>query len=115
MYTDMEKSNFEQKQCSKCKQFRNVDYFIEGNKQCQICLDAKWRYRQKHKDEISEKYKTYYMNNKEDLLNRNKEKREILELCVVCNRNIKKYDIKRHVHSKKHTELMEKLYINKQS
>ena len=115
VYTNMEKIISEEKQCSKCKQYRPLDNFIEGLKLCQICLDANWRYRQKHKDEISQKYKEYYHNNKDDLLNKSKEKREILEFCVVCNRNIKKYDIKRHVNSKKHMELMDKLHIKNRS
>ena len=106
----MEKSNVEQKQCSKCKQYRTMDNFIDGRKQCQICLDAKWRYRQKHKAELSQKYKEYYNNNKDELNNKKKEDREILEFCFVCNRSIKKYDIKRHVESKKHMELMNKLH-----
>ena len=93
----MEKSNLEQKQCSKCNQFRPLDDFSDGRKQCQICLDAKWRYRQKHKAELSQKYKEYYDNNKDELNNKKKENREILEFCFVCNRDIKKYNIKRHV------------------
>ena len=62
---------------------------------------------------ISEKYIAYYGENREELLSKAKERREVMEFCFVCNRDFKKYDIKRHVNSKKHIAKMEELH-NKQ-
>ena len=101
------------KQCSKCKRYRTNDYFEDWRKLCNVCIDAKRRYREKHKEPLSRKYKVYYEEQRDDLLSKAKERREIMEFCFVCNRDIKQYDISRHSKSKKHINNMEAL--NKQS
>ena len=101
------------RQCSKCKVFRSNEYFEEYRKLCNICIDAKQRYRQKHKPELSQKYKEYYNENKDDVLIKAKDKRERITFCSICNRDIKQYDIKRHINSKNHIEKMEAIQ-NKQ-
>ena len=55
----------DKKQCSKCKVFQLLEKFNEGRKQCNVCLESKRRYREAHKEQIQEKAKVYYEQNKE--------------------------------------------------
>ena len=61
LYYRMEENHDENKQkCSKCKQYRDLDWFKPERKQCNQCLETKKRYREKHKEQISNYSKTYY-------------------------------------------------------
>ena len=84
----------ETKQCSKCKVFRTMDGFKEGRKQCNVCLESKRRHRERHKEEISIKYKEYYDSNREKL----NEKAD----CPLCKCYVKASAMKRHEQSMKH-------------
>ena len=66
----------DKKQCSKCKVFQLLEKFNEGTKQCNVCLESKRRYREAHKEEIQQKAKVYYEQNKEHKQQYIKEYRE---------------------------------------
>ena len=101
----------EMKQCSKCKMKRTLDNFENENKNCNICLEARRRYRQKHNDKISQYNKEYYKEHKTELLIKSKEKREEEYVdCFYCNDIVNKYDIGRHVKSLKHISNMERIH-----
>ena len=55
----------EKKQCTKCKVFRWTNQYKEGRTQCNKCLEQKQQYREKHCEELKEKTKWYYENNKD--------------------------------------------------
>ena len=57
----------DKKQCSKCKVFQLLQKFNEGRTQCNVCLENKRRYREAHKEQLQQKSKNYYENNKEKL------------------------------------------------
>ena len=109
----MENNDQEIKQCSKCKQYRTLDNFKEGRKQCNVCLDAKWRYRQKYPEKISQHNKEYYQNNREEQLRKVKELKAITEYCFVCECNVRQYDVKRHLNTKKHNKKVEEMLNSK--
>ena len=87
----------DKRQCSKCKVLRIVDDFKEGRKQCNVCLDNKRRYREKHKEELSNNNKEYHEKNREELNTKRNEKTE----CLICKCMVRKYTMNRHNQSMK--------------
>ena len=88
----------EKKQCSKCKIFRPLHQIEEQNKNCNICLEQRRRYRQKHKEEIKPKAKEYRENHKEEINNKQNVKSE----CPICQCFVRAYAMSRHEQSLKH-------------
>ena len=88
----------ETKQCSKCKIFRLPHQIEEHNKNCNICLDQRKRYREKHKEEIKSKAKEYREKHKEEINIKQNLKIE----CPLCKCMIRKYALDRHQQSQKH-------------
>ena len=88
----------ETKQWSKCKIFRPLDQIKENNKNCNICLEQRRRYRQNHKEEITTQSKEYREKNKEELKTKHNEKAE----CPVCKCMVRSYAMNRHEQSLKH-------------
>ena len=66
----------ETKQCSKCKVFRQLNQIEENNKNCNVCLEQRRRYRQRHKEEINIQSKAYREKNREELNMKQNEKAE---------------------------------------
>ena len=75
-----------------------MDGFKEGRLQCNVCLEQKQRYREKHKEELSIEFKEYYQNNKEEIKTKNNEKTE----CPICKCMVRKHSMSRHEQSMKH-------------
>ena len=88
----------EKKQCSKCKVFQPLNYYRDECKQCNICLESKRRYRERHKEATKLYAKECYEKNKEELNKRQNVKTE----CSVCKCLIRTYAMKRHEQSMKH-------------
>ena len=88
----------ETKQCSKCKVFRPLHLIEETNKNCNICLEQRRRYRQKHKEEIKNQSKEYREKNKDELKTKQNEKAE----CPICKCMVRSYAMARHKQSMKH-------------
>ena len=100
----MEENDDENEQrCSKCKQYRDLDWFKPGRTQCNQCLEAKKRYREKHKEQLSNYFKAYYQEHKEEI------KAKIKNLytdCFYCKCPVHEYRMKQHINSNKHQKLM---------
>ena len=90
----MAEEKTETKQCSKCKVFQPMIRYVEGRKQCNVCLSQKQRYREKHQEELKLKNKDCREQNKEAL----NEKVE----CYVCKCLIHKAGLWKHGQSIKH-------------
>ena len=71
----------DKKQCSKCKVFQLLEKFNEGRKQCNVCLENKLRYREAHKEQIQQKAKVYYEQNKE---HRQAYRKEYIQRKIEC-------------------------------
>ena len=96
-----------EKQCSKCKVWKYANDFREGRLQCNVCLDGKKRYREKHHEEIKQYKHEYYENNKEQIseYNMNYHKNIPKIECSVCKCLVGKHAVKQHeqtiVHQRK--------------
>ena len=108
----------EQKQ--KKKEYRDThkeemkDYKKQWHQDNKERLNQKSReYKEDHKERIQEYGKEYYEQNKEEIARKKKEKyeqnkeeiarkRKELIKCVVCDKDVRRYDISRHYHSKSH-------------
>lgn len=88
----------ESRQCSKCKIFRPTHQIEDNNKNCNICLEQRRRYRQKHKEEIKNQSKEYREKNKEEL----NAKQNVKAECPICKCMVRSYAMKRHEQSIKH-------------
>ena len=88
----------DKKQCSKCKVFQPLNYYRDECKQCNICLESKRRYRERHKGATRLYAKEYYEKNKEEL----NEKQHVKTERSVCKCLIRTYAMKRHEQSMKH-------------
>ena len=90
------------KQCSKCKQYRGLNQFSEGRKNCNQCLSHRRKYRENHKEQISAYNKNYYEAKREDILEHYKDKIE----CFYCKCLVSKYKLKEHNNTIKHQNKM---------
>ena len=97
----------ETKQCSKCKVFRPLHQIEGNNKNCNICLEQRRRYREKHREEIKPKAKEYYQNNKKELNEKQNEKYE----CPVCKCFVREYAMRRNEQSIKHQQNLNGHYL----
>ena len=102
----MEKINNEIRQCSKCKQNRTIDNFKPECKQCNVCLDAKKRYRQKHKDTINKYAKEYYIEHRETMLEQIKTWNNTYTDCFYCKCPVRNNNASQHVKTNKHIRNM---------
>ena len=59
--------------CSRCKQNKSLDEFKLECKLCKRCLEITKLYRQRHKEEIQQKQRENYYENRDMILNRRKE------------------------------------------
>ena len=96
----MEK-NSDKKQCSKCKAFQPLDRFKEDRKQCNICLESKRRYREKHREELQQKAKEYYQQNKDKVKERTKTYKEQNRDTIVEKNKQYREDHKEEIKQKK--------------
>ena len=60
--------------CSRCSKTQPLDNFDEGKALCQKCAEYKQRYREKHREELSQKAKTHYEQHREITLEKQKKK-----------------------------------------
>lgn len=89
-------------QCSKCKAFRSVDTYKDGRTQCYVCLEQKRRYREKHRDELREKAKQYYEQNRGEVYIKQTTPDSDRVECPLCKCMVGKYRMKQHEQSFKH-------------
>lgn len=89
-----------QKQCTKCKVLRGFNDFKDGRLQCNVCLDAKKRYREKHREEIKHKRQEYYQSNKEQFSQYYKNIPKVE--CPLCTCLVGMYAMKQHEQTIKH-------------
>ena len=94
----------ETKQCSKCKVFRQLNQIEESNKNCNVCLEQRRRYRQRQKEEINIRSKAYREKNREELNMKQNEKAE----CPICKCMIRRHAMNRHQQSNKHQHNLNK-------
>ena len=92
----------EMKQCSKCKVFQPMSRYLEGRTQCNVCLENKRRYREKHRQELRDKQKEYYIQNKEERVEYNKVYRQQYIECSACKVMIKRCKKSEHERTKTH-------------
>ena len=60
------------KVCSKCKKSKTLDNYKPERQLCNQCLEEKALYREKHREQLREKAKEYYTNNKDIVLENNR-------------------------------------------
>ena len=96
----------DKKQCSKCKVFQPLERFKEERKQCNLCLESKQRYRENHKETLSQKAKEYYENNKENIKQHKQEYSKEYNLrkneCQYCRCMVSLSQKARHERTNKH-------------
>jgi len=68
----------------------------ERYKQCYKCRCQTAEYRQAHRDELKEKSKTYYNNDKEHLINMKTQYNQENVVCDVCNKSLTRNGLYRH-------------------
>lgn len=95
-------SNLETQKCTKCKVNQPLNRFTEGRTQCNLCLETKRRYRETHREEINEKAKQYYSNNKDYRLEYQKQYREQRIECKICKVMISRNKKSEHEKTKTH-------------
>jgi uncharacterized Zn finger protein (UPF0148 family) len=67
----------EKKTCTKCGEDKPLTEFYTGRTKCKFCYsEQKKEYREKNKDDINEKNKTYYYENHNRMLEKKKKYRE---------------------------------------
>ena len=88
----------------KIKEYKKEYYQNNKEKINERAKEYKKDYRKNNKEKIKEKEKEYRENNKEKISERKKEK-----IKCVCGVEVKRYDIMRHMRTKKHLKLMEQL------
>ena len=64
------------KECSRCKQSKDANEFIEGRASCNKCLNYNPQYRETHRERERQPSKAYYETNREDILEVRKQYRE---------------------------------------
>ena len=109
----MENMNQECRQCSKCKKSKTLDNYRPDRQLCNQCLEEKARYRENHREELREKAKEYYQDNKdkkkeynertrERRLEKKKEYRTRTIECPYCFKTINLNNKSSHDKTKKH-------------
>ena len=96
--------------CSKCKQSRPLDWFEDGKKLCNQCLNHQRAYRQRHREKISNYNKTYYQENKEQVLEKVKEWHNKFTDCFYCKCPVSNHNMSVHIRTNKHINNMEKFH-----
>ena len=97
-----QKKKTEVKKCSKCKVLQPLNRYAEGRTQCNVCLEIKRRYREKHRQELRDKQKEYYSQNKEERAEYGKQYRQQYIECNVCRVMIKQCRKTEHERTKTH-------------
>jgi len=92
----------EKKQCPKCKGLQPLKRYTQGRIQCNVCLEQKQRYREKHREELRDKAKAYYEQNREQKHEYQKQYRTQMDECSVCHVSIQRGKMTRHEQSKTH-------------
>ena len=72
----------------------------EGRLQCNVCLDGKKRYREKHREEIKHKKQRDYQNNKKEIWQYHKNIPKVD--CPLCKCLMGKYQMKQHEQTIRH-------------
>ena len=92
----------DKKQCSKCKAFQPLQRYTEGRIQCNVCLEQKRRYREKHRDELRERAKQYYKQNRGEICEKQTTTHSDRVECPLCKCMVGKYRLKQHEQTFKH-------------
>ena len=98
----MSEEKTEVKKCSKCKVLQPMNRYVEGRTQCNVCLEIKRKYREKHRQELRDKQKEYYSQNKAERAEYGKQYRQQYIECAVCKVMIKQFRKTEHERTKTH-------------
>ena len=102
----MAEEKTEVKKCSKCKVLQLLNRYAEGRTQCNVCLEIKRRYREKHRQELRDKQKQYYSQNKAERAEYGKQYRQQYIECNVCKVMIKQCRKTEHERTKTHIHIL---------
>ena len=86
------------KKCSRCGVYKQLNNFDTDKAQCEKCSEYKQRYRENHREQLRKKAKEIYEENKDEILEKKKEKVE----CPVCKKEISKAKMRLHEKTKRH-------------
>ena len=93
--------NFEDenyKLCSGYRKYKAIDNYQPNKQLCNVCLGKKAQYRETNRDKLKQEAKDYYDKNRQEILEKKKEKIE----CEYCRCLISKAKLTQHYKSKKH-------------
>lgn len=90
------------RKCTNCKKTKNVDEFNGINAYCINCLEKEREKYWKNRDKNLERKKKYDMEHKEENKARQKEYSQIEVFCSICQCNIKKCRLSRHLKTNRH-------------
>ena len=69
----METLSIETRFCRSCRKSKTTDNFTYGFKSCDMCIDKKKRYRETYREELKDKARERYEENRDDILQKRKE------------------------------------------
>ncbi len=98
----------DKRQCTRCCVVKALGDFKDTRKYCQKCLEKERENYRKNKDEKRERWKTYYTNNKTEILEKGKEYkkkyRKLEVFCDYCQCKVKKCRWSKHLQTEKHKQ-----------
>ena len=92
----------EKQHCKRCNATKPLDAFNGINKYCIRCLEKEREKYWKNRDKKLETSKNNYEKRKDEIKEKQKEYQQIDFFCDVCQRNIKKYRLSKHLKTDRH-------------